>query len=216
MLGSLGGSDVESARRVLEQAGVQQRVPRPRLGEWWRDVLARIAEVLTDLFDLSSSTVRSLLTLASWGLIVLAAVVLLGWAAAVILRRREGLDEASSQGVTTVVASALVTEEEWERRLREALETRDVSAALRAQWQVLFSRLRAQAASAGAGPAPSTASWTTRALVRRLGATSQGAASALRRLERWTYGGRRPQIEELRGLAVEFEALLPRPLEHDA
>lgn len=198
-----GPVDVEAARRVLEQAAVQQRVPRPRLGEWWRDVLTRIAEVLAGLFDLSSATVRSLLTLASWGLIALAAVVLLGWALSVVLRRRAASAAPGEAGVTTMVAVEQDRTMDWDRRLREALERRDVSAALRAQWQVLFRRLGVDEASTSGG-----ASWTTRRMLRRFGAGSPSSSSALRRLERWTYGGHPPAIEELRRLSLDLDAAL--------
>ena len=199
----LGPVDVGAARRVLEQAAVQQRVPRPRLGEWWSDVLTRIAEVLAGLFDLSSATVRSLLTLASWGLIALAALVLLGWAVSVVLGRRSSSLDSSGSGVTTVVDLEEDRTVDWERRLREALERHDVSAALRAQWQVLFRRLEADASSTtGSG------AWTTRAMLRRIGSNSPSLSSALARLERWTYGGRRPDIDDLRRLHTDLDAAL--------
>lgn len=206
----IAAADLEAARRVLQEAAVRQQVPRPRLGEWWRDLLTRVAELVAGIFDLSSSTVRGLLTVVSWGLIVVAGAVLLGWVASVLWRRRQTATEEPSDRVITEAVEDPDAAVHWEQRLRRALDLGDVSVALRAQWQVLVSRL---------GPTThrgdATGHWTTRALIRRLGATSQKAEFALRRLERWTYGERPPGIDDLRGLQKEFEILLPSSVERE-
>ena len=146
--------DLESARRVLEQAAIHQRVPRPRLGEWWRDVLTRVAEFVAGIFDLSTATIRSLLTVASWGLIALAAVVLLGWAVSFLLRLRAAREAPASAGTTVSVSLEDAAAEDWERRLRDALAGANISEALRAQWQVLFTRLPAPTSADRSGQRP--------------------------------------------------------------
>ena len=197
---------------MLEQAAIHQRVPRPRLGEWWRDVLTRVAEFVAGIFDLSSATIRSLLTVASWGLIALAAVVLLGWAVSFLLRLRAAREAPASAGTTVSVSLEDAAAEDWERRLRDALAGANISEALRAQWQVLFTRLPAPTSADRSGQRPRT----TRTLRNHLRAKSRSAASALRRLERWTYGGQRPAVDELRELQGEFEHALPRRMEPES
>ena len=57
---ALSPAAVEAARAVLDQSIIEQTVPRPRLGDWWQELVSRFFLFLSSFLNLDSAAVRTL------------------------------------------------------------------------------------------------------------------------------------------------------------
>ena len=84
---ALSAEGLQAASRVLDASIIDQSVPRPRLGEWWQELLARVLTFIASLLDFDSSVVRALMYGVAWSVIVVAVLALL-WFVSSWLRKR--------------------------------------------------------------------------------------------------------------------------------
>ncbi len=201
----------EAAQAVLEQSIIEQTVPRPRLGDWWQELLGSLFAFLGSLFDLNSASVRTLMFTVAWAVIVVAAVavVWLGWS---WWRGRQVASEDELVVVTGAAVRTPLDERDRSDALAGALASGDVSAAVEAMWLLLATRVGRRAPAEDAmRRLVASKEWTPRLLLAEAGSLRGALTSPLRELERHTYGSTGVGIDQLRSLWERLEQIVPAP-----
>lgn len=222
---ALGEAGQAAARRLLEASGVEQLVPRPRVGDWWQELLGRVATFVANFLDFNSATLSTLLTVVAWGVIAVAGVSLLLLVVRAFRRSGSAAKEHRIERIRGRVGAEYSDVEGWSRqwnmRLDAALKAGDLSAAIEALWFVIASRLRLATGTIDTGsgvavaPRPAEAwmldsgEWTGRKLLALAGGFTQRLRPAVRELERATYGERRASMEEVLALRAAINQALP-------
>ncbi len=188
--------DLDRARRVLADSGIEQAVPRPRLSEWWWEVVSGAVKFLAELLDLRGSTVRLLLQAGAWVIIAVALLALL-W---MVLSWRRRNARVPEEGLSVRSRSAaemgrMLGPAAWSERLQSALARGDVRAAVEAIWFLAAQRLGLWSREArvhGGG-----AEWTGGGLIAAAGPASRDLEPSIRWLERLTYGPAGATLDEV-------------------
>lgn len=208
MAPSAARGDTELAARLVEELGVTTSAEASadagwgeylsHLAGWTMREIAGLLFRMVDALPLPAGWPRVLATVVIAGALVLLVVVIVR----AILARRRKRREAEA-GSPEVIAAAAGDEEQarerdaaaWRAELEALLAAGRVTEALSAAWWWLARALAGERADP---------SWTGRELLSHTG--RRDLLPAVRRLEAFTYGGRRPAPAELSRLADDLIA----------
>ncbi|HEX4953945.1 MAG TPA: hypothetical protein VF017_11195 [Thermoanaerobaculia bacterium] len=193
-------------RELLERLYAETGADRDPAVPGWLETISDLVRRLGDAFnrwlvgglDRLGWSGQGVLWLV-WGLgavLALIALVLLvrGWRRRLPQRRRS--QEASSVTLAEAADRRHRDAPGWWREVEARLTAGDVEGALGAGWWWLATRLGTEAEP----------SWTTRELVRRAGRPE--LLPVVRPFDAFTYGARRPRVEEVRGLLERLAEVL--------
>lgn len=195
--------DAELAARLVEELGVATSQAAPGDAAWGDYFSHLVGRTLRGIFGFLSDAVDALPLPLGWPrvlalLVVAVATALVAMVVWRALRDRRRKRRRAAEGSTEVIAASVDPEERdaaaWRAELDRLLAAGATAEALRATWWWLARAVAGERADP---------SWTGRELLERSG--RRDLLPIVRRLETFTYGGRRPGAEELRGLAAEIQ-----------
>jgi hypothetical protein len=182
-------ADPELVRRILEESGVDQRVPAPGLSAYAQAIVEALWRRLTELLRPLGP---QLLPHMEWLALALAAAVVLFLVILLVrsvVRRRPAIKDAP--------APLLAEEKEqphqgrdregWRRAFEERCARGDIAGALEAIWWFLATSI---------APREVDPAWTSRELL--VESSRQDLTPLARGLDRMIYGSLRPAVPELR------------------
>lgn len=186
------------AEELLRQHAVERTLPAPGWADYATDLASALARWLADSLSLSPAARRGVAAVTLL-LVALVAVLALAWAARALLGRRrltvlEGLGHLAARPSPTARERG---PEDWGRELARRLELGEAGAALEALWWWLATSIT----DGRVDPA-----WTSQELVLR--SQRPLLLPHVRVLDRLTYGGLRPPLEDVRHLASRLQEAL--------
>jgi hypothetical protein len=187
-------------QRVMDEEGVARAVSEPDWSGYLVDLARAALEVMPDVMAPARDAIARLgfsMESASIVLLAVLAAVIAALATIAVLRlvRRRRPAALPRDAVVETLVEAPRDPAVWRTLLEEHLRAGGMAEALEALWWWL-------AASVSRGPVDP--SWTSRELLARAGRPDLGPWAA--RLDRMTYGPRRPVADDVRGLVDALEA----------
>ena len=182
-------ADPELVRRVLQESGVDQRVPGPGLAAYAESLIEALWRRLTDLlrpFGPRLLPHMEWLAFALAGAALLFLVILLARA---LVRRRPRASDAPAPLLAAERSEPRHwrDREAWARAFEERCAKGDVAAALEAIWWFLATSI---------APSEVDPAWTSGELLAESG--RQDLTTVARGLDRMIYGSQRPAAPDLR------------------
>ncbi len=217
---SLSAEGTDAARKVLEASTIDGSVPRPRLGDWWQELMGRTLAYIAQLLNLDSALVKSVIMSAAWLVIGVTALALIWFVWSWVKARDTVSEGAAYTRVRTQTTRHQGDEQQWSQRLDAALAQRNVAAALEALWFVVAARLAGRSTdpknTAQLHTLVAGREWTGRRLLAAAGALRSSLTPRVRALERYTYGKGETTLEDVLELRSGFDQVLSRSVTADS